>query len=81
MVRDGWMEYISPEVAALCPTGIGGWFSFLREDENGKTIDEILDDWKNNYDFVKYILKIKDSQSMTEKKSLEYLMLTSMTSL
>jgi len=19
MVRDGWMEYISPEVAALCP--------------------------------------------------------------
>lgn len=59
MVRDGWMEYISPEVAALCPTGIGGWFSFLREDENGKTIDEILDDWKNNYDFVKYILKIK----------------------
>jgi len=29
MVRDGWMEYISPEVAALCPTGIavGSLFS------------------------------------------------------
>lgn len=61
MDADGWTECISPEVSKLNPEkyGVGGWFSFLTESEDGETIDEILYDWCNDCNFVSYIQEIQ----------------------